>query len=112
MIRRPPRSTLFPYTTLFRSFVLQAAQIELERAVGGGPDHRDGKRAERGRQLPEGGALAAPALQRRERERRARQQLHRQRATADLAEAQHYTHVRRIAYRLRHRGIDTPAQSL
>src|SRR3712207_9267028 len=25
MIRRPPRSTLFPYTTLFRSFVLLAA---------------------------------------------------------------------------------------
>src|SRR2546425_6167572 len=24
MIRRPPRSTLFPYTTLFRSVVLQA----------------------------------------------------------------------------------------
>src|SRR2546425_11390617 len=24
MIRRPPRSTLFPYTTLFRSFALQA----------------------------------------------------------------------------------------
>src|SRR3712207_6883021 len=24
MIRRPPRSTLFPYTTLFRSFVHQA----------------------------------------------------------------------------------------
>src|SRR2546426_9290507 len=24
MIRRPPRSTLFPYTTLFRSLVLQA----------------------------------------------------------------------------------------
>src|SRR5438034_3569028 len=24
MIRRPPRSTLFPYTTLFRSFVLNA----------------------------------------------------------------------------------------
>src|SRR5258708_13320731 len=23
MIRRPPRSTLFPYTTLFRSFVVQ-----------------------------------------------------------------------------------------
>src|SRR2546423_9879476 len=23
MIRRPPRSTLFPYTTLFRSFVLR-----------------------------------------------------------------------------------------
>src|SRR3712207_8643184 len=25
MIRRPPRSTLFPYTTLFRSFVFWAA---------------------------------------------------------------------------------------
>src|SRR3712207_7434786 len=23
MIRRPPRSTLFPYTTLFRSYILQ-----------------------------------------------------------------------------------------
>src|SRR3712207_7112481 len=29
MIRRPPRSTLFPYTTLFRS-----------RPVGGGDEHR------------------------------------------------------------------------
>src|SRR2546428_3547933 len=26
MIRRPPRSTLFPYTTLFRSSVFQAEQ--------------------------------------------------------------------------------------
>src|SRR5690349_24022532 len=26
MIRRPPRSTLFPYTTLFRSFALGAAR--------------------------------------------------------------------------------------
>src|SRR2546426_12777646 len=26
MIRRPPRSTLFPYTTLFRSIVAQAGQ--------------------------------------------------------------------------------------
>src|SRR3712207_7887028 len=30
MIRRPPRSTLFPYTTLFRSFVQQiAAELTL-----------------------------------------------------------------------------------
>src|SRR2546430_11198569 len=39
MIRRPPRSTLFPYTTLFRS------------AVGGGHDahvHRDGLGAAHG----------------------------------------------------------------
>src|SRR3712207_7319675 len=27
MIRRPPRSTLFPYTTLFRSFVCLAAGV-------------------------------------------------------------------------------------
>src|SRR5688572_30978954 len=27
MIRRPPRSTLFPYTTLFRSEIAQASQI-------------------------------------------------------------------------------------
>src|SRR3712207_8869219 len=30
MIRRPPRSTLFPYTTLFRSAALQA---DLDRAA-------------------------------------------------------------------------------
>src|SRR3712207_7526424 len=35
MIRRPPRSTLFPYTTLFRSRV-----AEREQAVAG--DERDG----------------------------------------------------------------------
>src|SRR5260370_31541915 len=28
MIRRPPRSTLFPYTTLFRSRVLQVAVLD------------------------------------------------------------------------------------
>src|SRR5258708_29248569 len=27
MIRRPPRSTLFPYTTLFRSFRLDSAHL-------------------------------------------------------------------------------------
>src|SRR2546430_9187823 len=28
MIRRPPRSTLFPYTTLFRSYVLSTFVLE------------------------------------------------------------------------------------
>src|SRR5690242_20968694 len=28
MIRRPPRSTLFPYTTLFRSIILKGAGLE------------------------------------------------------------------------------------
>src|SRR5687767_15811093 len=29
MIRRPPRSTLFPYTTLFRSWIAAACVLEL-----------------------------------------------------------------------------------
>src|SRR5256885_13061049 len=38
MIRRPPRSTLFPYTTLFRSHALAArdadvAQVGVDRSV-------------------------------------------------------------------------------
>src|SRR6266542_5747340 len=36
MIRRPPRSTLFPYTTLFRSV------LEVARARGGVADVADG----------------------------------------------------------------------
>src|SRR3712207_9419516 len=54
MIRRPPRSTLFPYTTLFRSVqpagsleeTLRLAQLLgeavelLRRHLGTGPDHR------------------------------------------------------------------------
>src|SRR5882762_5660506 len=38
MIRRPPRSTLFPYTTLFRSF------REVEHARAGHDRRADGKR--------------------------------------------------------------------
>src|SRR3712207_7704883 len=34
MIRRPPRSTLFPYTTLFRSFVIEPAGIVRPPARG------------------------------------------------------------------------------
>src|SRR5260370_31787863 len=33
MIRRPPRSTLFPYTTLFRSIVAPACQSEIKRTL-------------------------------------------------------------------------------
>src|SRR3989454_4169227 len=37
MIRRPPRSTLFPYTTLFRSrCAARAARDRPERFAGGG----------------------------------------------------------------------------
>src|SRR2546422_5405638 len=31
MIRRPPRSTLFPYTTLFRSFLRKQLALYVER---------------------------------------------------------------------------------
>src|SRR3712207_7430842 len=34
MIRRPPRSTLFPYTTLFRSLELSAELAERLRGLG------------------------------------------------------------------------------
>src|SRR3989442_4896516 len=33
MIRRPPRSTLFPYTTLFRSVAAGVAEVALRGAV-------------------------------------------------------------------------------
>src|SRR2546425_6363998 len=56
MIRRPPRSTLFPYTTLFRSLPAPASQLgsvtprptgEIQNAIPGSPrddvpDQRDG----------------------------------------------------------------------
>src|SRR5256885_11571729 len=42
MIRRPPRSTLFPYTTLFRSRRPAAAQGRLERLALFGRFHDDG----------------------------------------------------------------------
>src|SRR2546422_1790661 len=32
MIRRPPRSTLFPYTTLFRSLLAVEEDVDVERA--------------------------------------------------------------------------------
>src|SRR5256885_13008690 len=35
MIRRPPRSTLFPYTTLFRSPDLQLALLPVGQGTGG-----------------------------------------------------------------------------
>src|SRR3712207_9444635 len=41
MRRRPPRSTLFPYTTLFRSVRMGAAVVALQRFAGApGPFER------------------------------------------------------------------------
>src|SRR2546429_1558436 len=55
MIRRPPRSTLFPYTTLFRS---QAAHADLRRGSCAQGDRRAVGRADRHGQgrAREGGA--------------------------------------------------------
>src|SRR5256885_4315995 len=47
MIRRPPRSTLFPYTTLFRSAVYEAVADELAfRATAARGDSGQGGRSE------------------------------------------------------------------
>src|SRR3712207_8183516 len=52
MIRRPPRSTLFPYTTLFRSLRggRQHYQVRVVR-----------QREQRPREVEDGGVLAHPA---------------------------------------------------
>src|SRR5437763_16042241 len=43
MTRRPPRSTLFPYTTLFRSIQYRLVTIsDGSQRVNGGPDLRNG----------------------------------------------------------------------
>src|SRR2546429_8782593 len=65
MIRRPPRSTLFPYTTLFRSCGVSAALMRAQREPSG--DMHDRLRGEEaanqddhdGRQCREGGGEPA-----------------------------------------------------
>src|SRR5258707_8376044 len=56
MIRRPPRSTLFPYTTLFRSDQLAEARAQRRRAthdrLGEGRERPRCSRLERGRSRP------------------------------------------------------------
>src|SRR5690348_17852848 len=57
MIRRPPRSTLFPYTTLFRSRV---GTISQQRGLL--PDPRGRRRA--GERASRSGGVPAPLLRR------------------------------------------------
>src|SRR5258706_14698807 len=64
MIRRPPRSTLFPYTTLFRSLGAQAFAhlfVVLDDAV---VHHRDAARYVRVGVLLRGHAVGRPARMR------------------------------------------------
>src|SRR5438034_10704105 len=68
MIRRPPRSTLFPYTTLFRSQDLASHHARHVHPRGHADDHRHGR--ERG--AHEGGE-GQEHEDRREREHRVRE---------------------------------------
>src|SRR3712207_8325614 len=59
MIRRPPRSTLFPYTTLFRSgYGRPAAILRARLWAAPGQDHLG---VFAGHRLPDGGIHAAQA---------------------------------------------------
>src|SRR3712207_8281192 len=49
MIRRPPRSTLFPYTTLFRSIADRRMNVEAARRIAGLPGIAELRRRARGR---------------------------------------------------------------
>src|SRR2546429_5349275 len=51
MIRRPPRSTLFPYTTLFRSR-LRGCELPLDSRLALAADHRRREPGELGGRLP------------------------------------------------------------
>src|SRR3712207_8748097 len=55
MIRRPPRSTLFPYTTLFRSFRRLPAPQRVQDRVD-----RDGRRVVDEQQRHQGAQLPSP----------------------------------------------------
>src|SRR3712207_6915851 len=84
MIRRPPRSTLFPYTTLFRS----VAREERARARGGEerPDHGTGD----GSAVGGGdGALDPRDVVRPGRERRRRRQRRSEEHTSELQSRQY-----------------------
>src|SRR5258708_28148185 len=59
MIRRPPRSTLFPYTTLFRSLSKMQTTREIARPIFLPPSPRDRVRR-RPTHLPLGPAACEP----------------------------------------------------
>src|SRR3712207_523683 len=60
MIRRPPRSTLFPYTTLFRSRHLRLRQRPHPRREGPPGGDRDTRGPQHRRRLPDRGLEGRP----------------------------------------------------
>src|SRR5687768_18193233 len=57
MIRRPPRSTLFPYTTLFRSFVRRGRAGGIPGPVGAVPAAAGAPRRRHFRRVPRRGTV-------------------------------------------------------
>src|SRR2546426_1422739 len=65
MIRRPPRSTLFPYTTLFRSLVGElTAEARFEQRDGDEEHDADTKRHDHSDRVAPGTVEAGEALDR------------------------------------------------
>src|SRR2546423_8850088 len=62
MIRRPPRSTLFPYTTLFRSLGGDGGRGRSVGGLRGPPGGRRGRGVRAGRAEGDGGAQDVPRL--------------------------------------------------
>src|SRR3712207_7424198 len=64
MIRRPPRSTLFPYTTLFRSLGVERVEDRLDQQqVGAAVDQAVGLLPVGGDQLVEGDVAGAGVVE-------------------------------------------------
>src|SRR3712207_8106703 len=65
MIRRPPRSTLFPYTTLFRSHPLQPAPADSQPDARYREERQERQQPQRIGTGPNEGCHAAPLATRR-----------------------------------------------
>src|SRR5258707_4010633 len=70
MIRRPPRSTLFPYTTLFRSEPDHRPQAERQLALGPAPEGVSARQREGERRLGVAVDALAPAVKAQRRDRK------------------------------------------
>src|SRR3712207_6830415 len=102
MIRRPPRSTLFPYTTLFRSpEVGEALRVEVPEAVGLAPEDVDVRDLHRVHVLPQPSAGRAEVRDyRRHRHARTREHDGAVRLANELREADRVTRVRACGHLL------------
>src|SRR3712207_7603025 len=81
MIRRPPRSTLFPYTTLFRSEDAAHALLDL-----GAEQNRDDDEPDGGERAEHGGAGEAGEHDRETRDRRREEERKRTRLKSSHAQ--------------------------